>query len=775
MTDWGLRAVRSGKARALATSALVFLAVTMTSPDMAMAQSYQFSQLKIEGNERIEPATIIKYAGIGRNETLSSGSLNDAYQRLQASGLFETVELVPQGSTLVIRVQEYPTVSIVNFEGNKKIKDDFLAGIVQTQSRRVYSPATVEADAARIVEAYAQGGRMAARVDPKIIRRDGNRVDVAFEIKEGKVTEVERVSFTGNRAYSDRRLRRELSTKQAGLLRSFIQSDTYIAERVELDRQMLTEFYRSRGYVDAQVTGVSSELASARDGVFMTFNIREGQQFRFGNITTVSDVAELDAAEFDKLTKIRGGSVYSPVAVDYAVTRMEELALRKGADFIRVEPRVTRNDRDQTLDIEFAITKGPRVFVERIDIEGNNTTLDKVVRRQFRSVEGDPFNPREIRASAERIRALGLFSKADVNTRAGSAGDQVVVDVNVEEQPTGSLAFGASYGVESGIGFNINYQESNFLGRGQYISLSFGSGSDTKNYGFTFVEPAFLDRNLRAGIKTWYRTSEYSNADYNTKAVGLSPSLEFPVSLNGRLGLRYTLERDTLTDVHVDSSQLLKDEAAIEDGSLWKSSIGYSYTYDTRTTGLDPRFGWYFEFGQDFYGIGGDYQGIKTTALLRAQRKILQEEVTLRFDLEGGAIHSFGDYDTRILERFRSSGIMRGFESNGFGPRDMDVANEDALGGLYYAVARAEAEFPLGLPSEYNLAGAVFADVGSLWGLENTDGGRIDDGLNLRAVVGASVLWNSPIGPLRLDFTKALKKEDYDREQNFDLTVSTRF
>ena len=778
MTNSGLRAKRSGKARALATSALVFLAFAMASPDPAAAQNYSFGQIKIEGNERIEPATILKYLGIGRNQALSGGGLNDAYQRLQGSGLFETVELVPQGSTLVIRVQEFPTVSVVNFEGNKKLKDEVLAGIVQTQSRKVYSPATVEADAQRITEAYAQSGRLAARVDPKVIRRDGNRVDIAFEVKEGRVTEIERVSFTGNRAYSDRRLRRELATKQAGLLRSFVQSDTYVAERVELDRQMLIDFYRSRGYADAQVTGVSSDLSAERDGVYMTFNVREGQQFRFGKITTVSEVAELDAAEFDKQAKIRAGGVFSPVAVDYAITRMEELALRKGADFIRVEPRITRNDRDQTLDIEFAITRGPRVFVERIDIEGNNTTLDRVVRRQFRTVEGDPFNPREIRASAERIRALGLFSKADVNAREGSAGDQVVVDVNVEEQPTGSLSFGAAYGAESGLGYSINYQESNFLGRGQYVALSFGSGSDSKDYGFTFSEPGFLGRDLKATLKGWYQTTDYANADYQTKAAGVSPSLDFPISLNGRLALRYTLERDSLLDVDADSSPILHAESAIEDGDLWKSALGYTYTYDTRTTGIDPRFGWMFRFEQDFYGLGGDYKGIKTSALLRAQRKVWAEEVTLRFDLEGGMIHSFGSGETRILERFRSSGIMRGFESNGMGPRDVGAVNEDALGGMYYAVARAEAEFPLGLPSEYNLNGAVFADIGSLWGLETTAGAVDTQGsedFKLRAVVGASVLWNSPIGPLRLDFTKALKKEDYDRDQTFDLTVSTKF
>ena len=778
MKDFRLRATRSGKLRVLLSGAAVFLAITVTSPEMALAQSYKFSQLKIEGNARIEPATIISFAGIGKNEDLSAGSLNDAYQRLQASGLFETVELVPQGNTLVIRVTEYPTVSIVNFEGNKKLKDEQLAEIVSTQSRKVFSPAAIEADAAKIVEAYASMGRMAVRVDPKVIRRSDNRVDIAFEIKEGGVTEVERISFTGNRVYSDRRLRRVLASKQAGLLRTFVQGDTFVAERLTLDRQLLVDFYRARGYVDVEVTGVSSEMTRNRDGFFVTFNVKEGQQFRFGTMTTVSEVPEIDADAFAKLMKIRSGGIYSPTAVDYAVTRMEETALRQGAQFVRVEPRITRNERDRTLDIEFAVVRGPRIFVERIDIEGNNTTLDRVIRRQFGTVEGDPFNPREIRASAERIRALGLFSTADVNSRPGSAADQLVVDVNVEEKPTGSLSFGATYGAAAGFGLNINYSESNFLGRGQYISVNYGSGTDTKSSGVTFIEPGFLGRDLKAGINLWYNTTDNASADYSTESLGFSPSLEFPISRNGRLKVNYTLAKDRLHNVSADSSPMLINEAALDDGTKWKSSLGYSYSYDTRTTGIDPRFGFLFRFGQDVYGFGGDYEGIKTTALARVQRKVLNEEVTLKFDLEGGAIKSLGSSQTNVLDRFFGNGVMRGFERNGLGPRDIGAVNQDALGGMYYAVARAEAEFPLGLPSEYSLSGAIFADVGSVWGLESTAGAIDTAGSqdrSLRSVVGASLLWSSPIGPLRLDFTKALQKEDYDKEQTFDLSISTEF
>lgn len=289
---------RAGKARAtpnrVLMAGLLGLAtavsgVALAPAPWAFAQSYSFSGVTVEGNDRIETATIVKLAGVGRGQTVTAAALNDAYQRITASGLFEKVELVPSGSTLLIRVTENPTINVVNFEGNRKLKDEALAGIAKSQSRRVYSPAQAEQDAAAIAAAYSDIGRMAARVEPRIIRRDGNRVDLVFEIREGRVTEVERLSFTGNRAFSDRRLRQVLETKQAGILRTFIQRDTFVPDRVDLDRQLLTDFYRSRGYIDAEVLGVASEFSRERDGFFMTFNVREGQAYRIASVRTVSE------------------------------------------------------------------------------------------------------------------------------------------------------------------------------------------------------------------------------------------------------------------------------------------------------------------------------------------------------------------------------------------------------------------------------------------------------------------------------------------------------
>ncbi|MFV0359127.1 outer membrane protein assembly factor BamA [Tropicimonas sp.] len=775
--------------RKLGKGALALISVLAVAVPAGMvatpASAYVFSNVKIEGNQRIEPQTILSYLDLPRGRDVSAGELNDAMQRLQNSGLFEKVELVPSGGTLVVRISEYPTINVISFEGNKRLKDENLAEIVKSQSRRVYSPAQAEADAAAISQVYAAEGRLAARVDTSIIRRSDNRVDLVFEVFEGDVTEIERIGFVGNRAFSDKKLRNVLQTKQAGILRTFIKRDTFAPDRLPVDEKLLTDFYRSRGYADFRVQAVAPEVARERDAFYITFNIYEGPRYTFGNVNTISEIAGVDAAEFAAQNRVDKGDVYNPTNIDTTIRRMEALALRKGLNFVNIEPRITRNERNQTLDLTFALTRGQRVFVERIDIEGNTTTLDEVIRRQFTTVEGDPFNPREIRNSAERLRALGYFSDVQAESRQGTSPERVIVDVNVEEQPTGSLNFGASYGVSSGVGFNVSLSEKNFLGRGQEVDLSFATGSGTQSSGLTFVEPYFLGRDLKARFQLWYNTTDRLNSDYNTRTVGFLTGLEFPVSENGRLELRYKLSKDTLWGV--DELGIDPDNGRIdgsspilyrEQGGYFTSAVGYTYRYDSRITGLDPLTSYRFNFTQDFAGVGGDVESITSTFYGGIESRAWRENVTLLAEFEAGAVHMLGDDDSRLMERFTGNGKIRGFEPNGYGPRDLYAPNEDMLGGNYFWALRSEVQFPLGLPEEYGITGGLFADAGSVWGLDNTTGAfgeEADDGMKIRAAIGASVFWTTPIGPLRFNFSKAVKKEDYDDEQNFDLTISTQF
>ncbi len=756
-----------------------------TIPDVAYAQSFRFNTVTIEGNRRVEPGTILSYAGIARGQTVSGAQLNDAYQRILGSGLFETVEIIPQGSQLTIRVVEYPTINRIAFEGNRRIKDEDLTSVVQSQSRRVFSPRVAEADALAISQAYEAQGRLAARVSPKVIRRSDNRVDLVFEVFEGGVAEVERIGFVGNDQYSDGRLRRVLDTKQAGLLRAIIRKDTFIEDRLEFDQQLLRDFYASRGYVDFRITGVNAELSQERDGYFVTLNVEEGQQFRVGTVSVTSDLSEVDVDTFQRRVKLRSGRVYSPSLVENEISRLEKLAINEGLNFVRVEPRITRNDRDLTLDVEFALVRGDRIFVERIDIEGNTTTLDRVIRRQFEIVEGDPFNPRAIRESAERIRALGFFKTADVTAREGGTPQQVIVDVDVEEQPTGSISFGASYSSASGVGATFSFSERNFLGRGQSFAFSINTSAGSQVYSLSFAEPALMGRDLAVGFSLGYTETDNQNAVFDTASGTFQPFVEFPVSEQGRLQLRYTLSYGDIRNVDptdTDIGDIVKAEAL--ERERYDSSLGYTYVFDTVETGLDPNRRFRFEFGQDFGGVGGDTTFVKTNARAIAQTRVFNEEVTLRATLEGGAL-SYSQGESRVTDRFFTSpSIMRGFENGGIGPREIGPGGvDDSLGGNFFAVARFDAEFPLGLPEEYGITGGLFYDVGSVWGLSGATTGKIStaghrvvsEGFEARHVIGFSILWDSAIGPLRLNFSEPLKKTKWDKAQNFNLTVSTKF
>lgn len=773
---------RSGAAWRGRALAAVMLSVAAGT---AVPQATSLGSVRVEGNARVDTGTILSYAGLEAGEAATPGAINDAAQAVRASGLFETVDVATEGSTLVIRVREWPTISRIAFEGNRALNDEALAGLVGSVERRVFSPSQAEADTAAIAQAYVERGRVNAVVTPSIIRRDDNRVDLVFSVDEGGQTEIEGIGFVGNRAFSDRRLRGVLETKQAGLLRQVLQSDTFAADRVEFDRQVLADFYQSRGYADVTVENVDVGLTRERDAYLITFNVTEGQRFGFGNVTVSSAIPEANPADFQRVVRTRAGQTYSPVAIENDIARIEALALRQGINFLTVDPRITRDERGMLLNVEYALVRGERIFVERIDIEGNSTTLDRVIRSQFRTVEGDPFNPRAVRESAERIRALGYFAGADVEARQGSGPDQVVIDVNVEEQPTGALSFGANYSSEDGPALIGSFSEQNFLGRGQALDLQLALSRDSQTVVTNFAEPQFLGRDLELGFQLSYRTTDNASALYDTRAFRISPSLQFPISERGRLRILYASELTQITDVAEGSvneetgeledraSQLIFDEA--EEGSVWTNSVGYAYTFDTARNNIDTPTNFTFRAGQEF-GFG-DRTFIRTTALASAETAVLGEDVTLRATIEGGNL-AFQGGSSRVTDRFfLGSRFLRGFERGGIGPRDADT--DDALGGNNYAVARLETEFPIGLPEEYGVAGGAFVDYGSVWNVGDlrslSEDDVLYDGFTPRATIGVSLFLTTPLGPLRLNFTEPLLSEEQDETQSFDVTVSSRF
>ena len=752
-----------------AASACLFV----LTPNFLTAQTFTISEIEIVGNQRIETETIESYISLSKGQNFEADEINSAYQRVLKSGLFESVTFDENDGVLKVTVVEYPTINRIYFEGNVRIEDTVLEKVLKSKEKYVLDAQTVEQDRKNIAETYAVMGRLAARINPKVIKKSENRVDLIFEIFEGGVIEIQKIGIVGNKAFSDRRLRRVLSTKQAGPFRAFVRSDTFVEERIEFDKKVLKEFYISRGFVDFRVNSVNAELTEERDGYFVVFNITEGQRFSVGNVAVETSLKELDTAEYYKILKLKAGAVYSAKVTELDVEKIERLALKNGLDFIRVRPKITKDDSSLALNVTYSIERGPRVILERINIAGNTATLDKVIRRQFRAAEGDPFSARRIRQATDRIRSLGFFETVDVSAREGKRKDSVIVDVLVKEKPTGSVSLGGSYSTSSGFGLLLEYAERNFLGRGQDFRLKYNSGVGSRTYSLGFIEPEFLSPGLSLGLSSKFTETEKENSNYDTTILDVSPQVSFPISDFSKLSVSIGYNETELRNA-VNVGSIIQNEVDLGQDERAYSRI--AYTYNTLRDGLDPNFGVLLKLSQEVSGFTGDGESSKTSALARLQRKILNEEVLVKGTLEGGVLN-YGN--SRVTDRFfLGSALMRGFEPGGIGPREIvnegEVIN-DALGGNTFAVLRLEAEFSLGLPEEYGIDGGIFFDVGNLWSLDNISEDVIYDDGSWRSVLGASLFWKTPIGPLRFNFSRPLQKETFDREQNFDLTIRTQF
>ena len=746
-------------------------------PAIVNAEALKLSSISVKGNSRLSAEAVINYSRLIPSATISSEDLNTAYTNILDTGLFKNVSFKQDGRVLIIVVDEYPTVNQISFEGNKKFTDEKLASFIITKSNLVFTPVRLEKDLTAIKSVYRNSGRLLAIVKPKIINLSNNRVNLVFEIYEGNVVEIEKISFVGNREFSNRRLRRVLSSKQAGFLRKIILRDTLIEEKISLDRRLLADFYRSRGFADFKINGVNTELTEEKDGFFITYNITEGPQFTVGDVKLVSNVKDVNASEFEKFITFKQGETYSPVSLQSAVTQLEEKLQARGFEFVRVKPVVNRNINNLTLDFDLVFEKGDRLFIERIDISGNIATLDRVLRRQFFTVEGDPFNPREIKAAADRIRGLGLFSETDVTTLSGSTNSQVVINAKVVEKPTGSLTFGAGYSSQAGLGALVEYGERNFLGRGQRLSFAVNTGKDDQLYELSFFEPMFLRNDLGFGLNLSVEGTNRQNAAYDTGDLLFQPFVTYPLGERSKIKIDYSISQTDLSNPG-DVGSIITNE--VNEGEVISSSVGYVFSHDTRLYKSNSGNGIIFKLGQQFTGLGGDKTAMKTTVKLAAHRRVFKEDLKLSAEFESGLL-TYTTGNSRVNDRFfLGSRKMRGFDAGGIGPRECSnrvcsTSNNDALGGENFAVARFEAEFPLGIPDEYGLSGGLFYDIGNLWSLTKINNNVLYEDGSWRQAIGASVFWKTPIGPLRFNFSDVLKKEQYDRDESFDLTISTRF
>jgi outer membrane protein insertion porin family len=726
------------------------------------------SEIRIEGTQRVEPETVRSYMLVQPGDPFDADRIDRSLKSLFATGLFADVTLRREGDALIVRVVENPIINRIAFEGNRKLTDETLNKEVQLRPRTVYTRTKVQSDVKRILDLYRRNGRFAATVEPKIIPLDQNRVDLVFEINEGPVTGVRSINFVGNHQFSDSRLREVIQTKESRWYRFFSSNDNYDPDRLTYDRELLRKFYLAQGYADFRVVSAVAELTPARDGFFITFTIEEGERYRFGKIDVTNSLPEVKAEDLKALVTVQQGDWYNADQVEKTISALTDALGNRGYAFVDIEPRVKRNPDTRTIDVTFDVKEGPRVYVERIDITGNVRTLDKVIRREFRLVEGDAFNTSKLQRSEQRIKNLGFFKKVDITTNPGSAPDKTVIGVNVEEQSTGEFSVGVGFSTTDGVLGDISIRERNLLGRGQDLRIGTIIAQRTQQVDLSFTEPYFLERNLSAGFDLFEINQDNQLiGQFNQFTYGGSLRMGYQITEPLRQTLKYTLRQDTINDVQPTASRFIQEEA----GSRVTSLVGQVLLYDKRDNRLDPTAGYFAQLATDLAGLGGNVRYIRAV-LSGGYYYSLAPQYVLSFAAEGGYIHGLDDI-VRIEDRFFVGGDnLRGFETGGIGPRD--ITTGDALGGNIYYAGTVSLGFPLGLPQELGITGRVFSDFGSLFGIDE-HGAGIADKHSIRVSAGFGVSWASPLGPIRLDLAAPVKREPFDKKQFFRVSFGTRF
>jgi len=834
------------RVRGLAVASLVLGGIVLGSSvasfvtaGSAVAQTA--SSIVVEGNRRVESDTIRSYFRVGPGERLDPLKADEGVKAMFATGLFADVRYRWEGGRLVVTVVENSVISRIQFEGNKRVKDEQLLAEIQSKPRGSLSRPLVQADVQRIVEIYRRTGRYDVRVEPKFIERPNNRVDLVFEITEGGKTSVKDIDFVGNRAYSGWRLRDVIKTGQSNILSFLKNNDLYDPDRIEADRELLRRWYLKNGYADVRIVSAVAEFDPGRNGFILTFTIEEGDRYTFGSVDILSSVRDIDIPALRSKLRFSPGAVYNAELIEKSTEEMTIEVSKRGYAFANVRPRGDRNFETRQINIVFAVEEGARAYIERINVRGNTRTRDYVIRREFDIAEGDAYNRVLIDRAERRLKNLNYFKSVKVTNEPGSASDRVIINVDVEEQSTGEFSVAGGYSTADGFVAEVSVGERNLLGRGQTARAAVTYGQRSRGIEFSFGEPYFLDYRLAFGIDLFAKQVDASSSYvYRQETIGGGFRFGIPLREDLAIQTRYSAYRQAIELDHIFrdcnninpnygldpfnaatfptatgagpnpaattpppgytglTSCYLNGEASaatkqlVDAGPAIVSMVGYSLVYNTLDNNRNPSKGLLAELRQDFAGVGGDVNFIRTTGDVRWYYELISDIISV-LRLQGGYVTGWGDKQLRMLDHFQMGpNLVRGFQTAGIGPRDMTLGTtNDALGGTMYWGTSLETQFPIfGVPKDFGLRVAVFADAGTVWNYAGqrffpataTSITTVDpftgvdtSSMLIRSSVGAGIIWESPFGPIRIDYSFPLTKDPNDRVQQLRFSGGTRF
>lgn len=727
------------------------------------------SQIEVDGLQRVERETVLSYLNVEQGSSVSQEYLNSSMKRLFETGLFADVNIDARGNgVLAVKVVENPVINKRVFDGNDKVDDTLLESEVQLKSGSIYNIAKVQDDVQRILEVYKRSGRYAAVVEPKIIKRDQNRVDLVYEISEGPTAAISKVNFIGNHHYSDDDLQSEIMSKESRWYRLFSSSENYDPEKTNYDKELLRRFYLKRGYADFRVLSAVAELSPDKKSFVVTYVLDEGPRYKLEDVRIQSMIKDVDVAALSGQVQQEKGDWYNADLAERSVYALTEELGKKGFAFVDVTPELEKTSGNKMV-LTFNIAEGQRVFVDRINITGNTRTEDEVIRREFRIDEGDAFNAAKIRASRRNVENLNYFSKVDIQTEPNPNDDSKAdINVNVEEKSTGAFNVGVGYSTVNGALFRAGIAENNFQGKGQKLSADVAVSQRTSEYDLSFTEPYFMGRRLSAGIDLFRTEEDYQDeGSYDSESTGGRLRLGWNYTDDFAQYLRYTLKEDKISNVDRNASIYIKEE----EGRYSNSSIGQTMVYDKRDSAINPKEGYYLSFGNDVAGLGGDEKYLKFDG--KAYKYFtLADYYTFKLFINGGYITGYGDENVRLSNRYYLGGsTLRGFEFAGIGARDKFT--KDALGGNWMIYSGAEMSFPIGL-DEVGVRGRTFVDMGILGKPDDINEDYVEYSDTPRVAAGFGFQWQSPMGQIDVDLAFPIVKEDYDETEVFRLNFGSR-
>jgi len=737
------------------------------------------SKILIIGDERIDRETILSYLDIEGLNNNSSKSIQDSTKNLVQSDLFSDVKINFEKNKIVVAVKENPIISEIKFVGNKKIEEEMLVAELSIKKRGIFSQLKLQNDLKRLNEIYIKSGRFLAFIEPKIIFKDQNRAEVIFEINEGKKTKIGKIYFVGNKAFIDDQLQEAISTKQSKWWKFLSSSDNYDSDRIEYDKELLRKFYGERGYADFSVISSVAQIKPSKDSFFISFLVEEGIKYKVGKVEIVNNIPKFDSDILKKSILIKEGQTYNSDLIQKTVDNMIELMAEKSYAFADIEPILRRDTDNKIINIDFTIHETAKFYINQIKISGNTHTIDEVIRRELRLREGDPFNIARVNRSRQRIQNLGFFEKVEINTKRVGNSDKIDLEIEVKEKKTGDLNAGVGYSTIDRFSINAGIREINLFGTGRKFSINVQKSFARLSSSLSYTKPYFLGYPLEAGFDVFKEAQAKRNSlAYDQDSKGFNLLAGYSIGEYTTHSLRYIFSDQTIENVNPNASYTIRNLQ----GNFLTSGVGHSISYDKRDNFIDPKNGYYISLDQEYNGIGGDIKTIKNEGRAGYYLPILSSnDFILKFSLRGGVIKGIGQAVRSNNAYFLGGNNFRGFEFAGLGPRTRNAENQaiggDIVGGRIFYVNTVELRFPLGLPRELGIYGVLFSDTGLVKGVDkrmikNQD--VIDSG-SLRSSYGVSIVWSSPMGPIRLDFSKILKKEVYDIDQKFRFNIGTSF